>query len=111
MPIVGFFENVFEFLEPGGPNHLLPGRPLEQSVPIRPPRGVPPGAGFFVVLRGFTGAFVSPDGSLLTDRPLGQFSVNVGVRSGALVCRVRLTDENSDDAVRIIVTAYVVFIT
>ena len=111
MPIVGFFENVFEFLEPGGTSHLLPGRPLEQSVRIVPPRGVPPGAGFFVVLRGFTGAFVDPDGRLLTQRPLGLFSVNVGVRSGALVCRVRLTDENSDDAIRIIVTAYIVFIT
>lgn len=112
MPVWGIFENVFEFLEPGGPNHLKPGRPLEQTARIVPPRGTPPGASFFVILRGFTGAFVTPDGQFLTQRPLGLFSVVVGVRdSSTLVCRVRLTDENMDDAIRIIVRAYVVFIT
>jgi hypothetical protein len=44
MPFWGTFGNTFEFLEPGGPDHLLPGRPLEQSVRIVPPTGTPAGA-------------------------------------------------------------------
>jgi hypothetical protein len=111
MPFWGTFGNTFEFLEPGGPDHLLPGRPLEQSVRIVPPTGTPAGAGFFVVLRGFEGAFVSPDGRFLRERPFGQFRVRVGVISGALVCRVRLTDINMDDAVFIRVHAFAAFIT
>jgi hypothetical protein len=107
MPIVGFFPHTFEFFEPGGPDHLLPGRPLEQSATFTRP----PGSGFFVTLQGFHCAFVHPD-QTLTQRPLGLIRVSVGVVSpNTLVCRVRLTDENMDDAIRITVWAFVTFFT
>ena len=111
MPFWGVIANDFRFLETGGPNQLKPGRPLEQSVPIVPPAGTPAGARFFVVLRGFDGAFASPDGRFLRERPFGMFRVHVGIRSRALVCQVRLTDINLDDAVLIRVSAFVAFIT
>jgi hypothetical protein len=107
MQFAGFFNHDFEFFEPGGTSHLLPGRPLEQSVPFT----LPQGAGFFVTIRSFTGAFVHPD-KTLTQRPFGLFSVSVGVRDrSVLVCRVRLTDENMDDAVLIRVGAFVMMFT
>jgi hypothetical protein len=107
MPILDFFNKDFEFFEPGGTAHLLPGRPLEQSAPFT----LPQGAGFFVTLSSFTGAFVHPDKNL-TQRPLGLFSVSVGVRtSSTLVCRVRLTDENMDDPILIRVRAFVTMFT
>jgi hypothetical protein len=106
MPLVGSFPHTFTFTEFGGTNNLLPGRPLEQSVPFTPPRG----AASMAVLRGFGGAFIHPN-QTLTQRPLGQFVVSVGLKSGSLVCRVRLTDENMDDPISIWVQAYVAFIT
>jgi hypothetical protein len=99
----GFF---FDFFAQGGPGNLKPGRPLEQTKRINRPRG----SGFMVSLGQITGAFVSGDGNTLTQRPLGMFNVRVGVRDpDILVCRVRLTDENSDDAVRIQAGGFVLF--
>jgi hypothetical protein len=94
--VVGFF---FDFFEPGGTNNLLPGRPLEQSQAIQLPRG----AGFMVSINSIEGAFVTGNGlAFLTQRPFGKFQVRTGVRNGnSIVCQVRLTDENMDDAIRI----------
>jgi hypothetical protein len=101
--IEGFF---FDFFEPGGTDHLLPGRPLEQTKSIARPRG----SGFMVCLNMINGAFVIGDGNTLGQRPLGQFLVRVGMRDpDLLVCRVRLTDENMDDAIRIQVRGAVMF--
>jgi hypothetical protein len=96
----------FDFFEPGGPDHLLPGRPLEQTRAFERP----PGSGFFVALTTVNGAFVHPDNTL-TQRPLGQFLVSLGVRgSNVVVCNVRLTDENMDDAIHIIVRGVLVLL-
>jgi hypothetical protein len=104
--IIGVTPFFFDFFEPGGPNHLLPGRPLEQTQTVNRPRG----SGFLVSLAGFTGAFVTDGGNVLTNRPLGQFKIWTGIRDfNVLVCRVRLSDENSDDAIRIQVTGTVLF--
>ena len=101
--IVGF---LFDFFEPGGTNNLLPGRPLEQTRRIQRPRG----SGAAVWLTTISGAFVTGGGRTLTDRPLGQFRVKVGLREpDILVCQVRLTDENMDDAIRIQVRGAVLF--
>lgn len=101
--IDGFF---FDFFEPGGPDHLLPGRPLEQTATIVRPSG----AGFMVCLNLINGAFVTNGGANLTQRPLGQFNVSAGFRDpNTLVCRVRLTDENMDDPIRIQVRGAVLF--
>jgi hypothetical protein len=105
--IVDLIPLSFDFFEPGGPAHLLPGRPLEQTRSFTRPRG----SGFFITLSTISGAFVHPDGRTLTQRPLGQFLVTVGVRSpDTIVCRVRLTDENMDDAVSIQVRGALVLI-
>ncbi|WOJ91276.1 hypothetical protein RZS28_08485 [Methylocapsa polymorpha] len=104
--IVGVAPFFFDFFEPGGPDHLLPGRPLEQTQTVNRPRG----SGFVVGLNSFNGAFVTDGGNTLTQRPLGQFEVFAGLRDfNVLVCRVRLTDENSDDPIRIQVSGWVLF--
>lgn len=104
--IVGVVPFSFTFFEPGGTDHLLPGRPLEQTQTVNRPRG----AGFMVSLSGFSGAFVTNGGNLLTQRPFGQFEVFAGIRDvNVLVCRVRLTDENSDDPIKINVRGTVLF--
>lgn len=57
-------------------------------------------------------AFVNTvNGNTLTERPLGQFVVDVDMRGDNLVCGVRLTDSNADDPVSIAVTAAVLFFT
>jgi len=95
----------FTFNEPGGPNHLLPGRPLEQTRQLNRPRG----AGMMVSLNSISGSFIS-GGTTLGQRPLGQFMVSTGLRApNTLVCRVRLTDENMDDAIIIHVSCVVLF--
>lgn len=99
--IVNVASHTFEFRE----NSNTPGRWLEQSTVV----SVPSGAGFFVCLNHFMGAFTSPNFQFLVERPLGQFSVNVGLRGNNLVCQVRLTDSNSDDPVFVRVSAIVVF--
>ena len=89
------FEDIlFDFNEPGGTSHLLPGRPLEQSRRFDRERD----AGAAVWLTSVNGAFVN--GGSLGDRPLGQIRASVGIRDSAVVCRVRLTDRNMDDAIR-----------
>ncbi|MBI3833526.1 MAG: S53 family peptidase [Planctomycetes bacterium] len=99
--IVQLASHTFTFKE----NSNTPGRSLEQSVVVN----VPAGAGFFTCVPYFTGAFTTPDFAHLTERPLGQFMVAVGLRGNNLVCTVRLTDSNSDDPIFIGVTAIVVF--
>lgn len=103
--MIGTLGHRFEFVEPGGPNNLKPGRPLSQSVAIAMPDRV----GFFVMLNGFNHAFVS--GSRLRERPLGQIYAAVGINFEArtLNCNVRLSDSNSDDPVHIIVDVVAVF--
>jgi hypothetical protein len=99
--VVPFF---FDFFEPGGTDHLLPGRPLEKALQFDRPRD----SGFFVSLTSINAAFVHPDNTL-TQRPLGQFLAWAGVVSpNTLLCRVRLTDENMDDAVHIQISGVVV---
>jgi hypothetical protein len=59
-------------------------------------------------LNGINSAFVN--GAFLGQRPLGQFRVHVGLRDpDIIVCRVRLTDENMDDAIRFQVHGSVMF--
>ena len=103
--MIGTLGHRFEFVEPGGTNHLKPGRPLSQQVRIDMPEQV----GFFVMLNGFNHAFVN--GNRLTERPLGQMYATVGINFAArtLNCNVRLSDSNSDDAVHIIVDVVAVF--
>src|SRR5262245_8646483 len=87
--IAGLASQRFEFRE----NSNTPGRFLEQSVVVN----VPSGAGFFCCASQVTGAFTTPNFQFLTERPLGQFHVSVGLRGNNLVCSVRLSDSNSDD--------------
>jgi hypothetical protein len=96
--IVGFVPVFFDFFNEGGTGNLLPGRPTSQTVTIPNPGGNP----FFVMLRGFNGAFVTDGGVNLTARPLGEFEVNLFVPAVNTVgCRVMLSDDNGDDPVRI----------
>ena len=99
--IVSVASHTFTFKE----NSNTPGRLLEQSIVI----SVPSGSGFFSCIPYLTGAFTTGNFQNLTERPLGQFFVSVGLRGNNLVCRVRLTDSNSDDPVFIEVSAIVVF--
>ena len=70
----------------------------------------PSGAGFIVMLIDLYYAFVNKNNrGQLIERPLGQFVADVGMRGNNLVCGVRLTDINADDAVSIEVTAGVLF--
>jgi hypothetical protein len=111
VPLVSSFSNTFVFSEFGGTSSLLPGRPLSQSVDFTPP--AVPGVGWHVNLQGFRSSFVHPN-STLTQRPLGQLQIFLGLAGRSLttlVCRVRLTDENMDDAIIVRVFANVIFIT
>jgi hypothetical protein len=99
--IVSVADHVFSFNE----NSNTPGRLLEQSVVVN----VPPNTGFFVSMYGFTGSFTTGDFQFLTERPLGQFHVALGLRGNNFVCQVRLTDSNSDDPISINVSGLVIF--
>jgi hypothetical protein len=99
--ISGVTFHTFEFLE----NSNTPGRFLEQSVVVN----VPAGAGFFVCLNTITGSFTTGDFQFLAERPLGQFSVSLGLRGNNFVCQVRLTDSNQDDPIFIRVRGLIVF--
>ena len=99
--IVGLASATFTFKE----NANTPGQTHEQSKVV----SVPSGAGFFCMIPYFTGAFTNSSFTHLTERPLGQFLVGVGLRGNNLVCQVRLSDKNSDDPIFIQVTAVVVF--
>ena len=103
--VSGVVGHRFDFQEPGGTGHLLPGRPLFQSMSIN----IPQNAGWFVMLNGVNHAFVN--GNNLTERPLGQCYAIAGIDGQArtLNCWVRLTDLNSDDPIHIIVDVIAVF--
>lgn len=103
--VIGTVGHRFEFVEPGGTDHLKPGRPLSQSIPVN----LPANAGFFVMINGFNHAFVR--GDTLTERPLGQIMAVAGINAAqrTLNCNVRLTDSNSDDPVHIIIDVVAVF--
>jgi hypothetical protein len=63
-----------------------------------------------VSLASINGFFFTDGGAHLTQRPLGQFQVSAGWREpNTVVCRVRLTDENMDDPIRIQVSGTVLF--
>lgn len=99
--IVGIASRTFTFRE----NSNTPGRQLEQAVVVNRPSG----AGFFVMLPYFNGAFTNSSFTRLRRRGIGQFFVSAFLRGNNLVCRVRLTDDNADDPVFIQATAIVVF--
>jgi len=99
--VVGVASHLFSFRE----NSNTPGRLLEQAIVVN----VLAGAGFFTSINYFTGAFTTANFANLTERPLGQFFVSVGLRGNNLVCQVRLTDSNSDDPVFIDVAANILF--
>jgi hypothetical protein len=104
--IIGVSEFTFNFFNEGGPNNLNPGRPTTQTASYTPPGGAPG----FVCLRTVTGAFVTDGGTRLTERPLGEFMVNVFFSGpGKLSCTVMLSDSNSDDPVKVIVQGLIVF--
>jgi hypothetical protein len=100
----GFQGVFFDFIEPGGPGHLLPGRPLVQQKPV----DLHPGDSVVFALMGINGAFVT--GNQLRERALGQFMATLSFASpNLMVCSVRLTDINSDDPIRIQVNALALF--
>jgi hypothetical protein len=103
--IIGGVAHRFVFSETGGPGQLKPGRPLAQSMPIN----IPPNAGWFTSISGFTHAFVN--GNFLGERPLGQISAFAWIDANAktLNCNVRLTDSNMDDGIMIQVDALAIF--
>jgi hypothetical protein len=104
--VVGVSGFSFNFFNEGGTNNLLPGRPTSQTASFRPPAG----AGAFVSLNAFLGAFVTNGGANLTERPLGEFEVSVGFAGPTtLSCTIRLTDSNSDDPVKVSVRGLIVF--
>lgn len=86
-------------------NANTPGRLLQQSKPINRPAN----AGFFVVLQAYQSSFTTSDFQHLTERPLGEFSVRLGLTGNNFVCQVRLTDSNQDDPIVIRVSGAVVF--
>ena len=86
-------------------NANTPGRFLEQTRPVTRP----PGSGFFVGVNTIRSSFTSNNFQTLTERPLGQIFVSVGLRGTDLVCQVRLTDSNSDDPIDIRVRAFIAF--
>ncbi|MBD2598013.1 hypothetical protein H6G74_27355 [Nostoc spongiaeforme FACHB-130] len=99
--IVSTASYTFDFRE----NSNTPGRWLEKSVVVN----VPSGTGFFTSIPYLMGAFTTSNFQNLTERPLGQFSVAIGLRGNNLVCSVRLTDSNSDDPIFIRVIGIIVF--
>jgi hypothetical protein len=104
--IVGFSQFRFDFFNEGGTNNLKPGRPTTQQASFQPPKG----AGAFVCLRDFLGAFVTDGGTNLTERPLGEFQVIVGFTGqNTLSCTITLSDSNSDDPVKVTVRGFIVF--
>lgn len=97
--VVSIASNTFSF-------QLNNGNATEQTVAVSRPAG----AGFTVMLQDLYYSFVDRNNrSQLTERPLGQFIADIGLRGNELVCRVRLTDRNADDPVSIFVTAAVLF--
>jgi hypothetical protein len=103
--IVGFVSVFFNFFNQGGRNNLLPGRSTTQTVTVPNPAGDP----FFVFLRGINAAFVTDGGRNLTERPLGEIDAVLSVPGvNTVACTIRLTDENSDDPIRVQVSGWAV---
>lgn len=101
----GFQVVSFFFDAPGGPDHLLPGGPQSQSKPI----DLQPGDSVVFALMAVNGAFIS-DGVNLGERPLGQMMAELSFAPpNLMVCRVRLTDRNMDDAIRFWVSGMALF--
>jgi hypothetical protein len=103
--IIGVSEFAFNFFNEGGTNNLKPGRPTTQTASYN--AGGAPG---FIVLRSFLGEFVTDGGAHLTERPLGEFEVDVFFSGpGQISCTIRLTDSNADDPVKVQVRGLIVF--
>ncbi|GLX40699.1 hypothetical protein Sros01_67720 [Streptomyces roseochromogenus] len=101
----GFQVVQFFFDAPGGPNHLLPGRPQSQSKPI----DLRPGDSVVFALMAINGAFMS-DAVNLGERPLGQMMAELSFAPpNLMVCSVRLTDRNMDDGIRFWVNGVALF--
>jgi hypothetical protein len=105
--ILGVSNFAFDFFNEGGTNNLKPGRPTTRTASLHPPAGTTNG---FICLRSFTGAFVTNGGANLTERPLGEFQVDVGfAANNMLSCTVTLSDSNSDDPVKVSVRGAIVY--
>ncbi len=72
--IVGVANFSFNFFNEGRTNNLLPGRPTTQTSSLQVPAGTTNG---FIYLRSVFGAFVTNGNANLTERPLGQFAVDM----------------------------------
>lgn len=98
----------FGFHNQSGPDHLLPGRPITQRQRVTRPAGAD---WTFVGISSINCAFT--DGNLsapkLRERPLGQLLASTWVEGDDIVCQMRLTDVNSDDACMMGVTVNVLF--
>jgi hypothetical protein len=92
---IGVIPFSFEFKKRNQTGTPSPGSTHEQSTVV----SIPSGSGFFITLNYIDGGFVENNFNTLRERPLGQFFVSVGLRGNNLVCRVRLTDVNSDDPI------------
>jgi hypothetical protein len=105
--LIGIANFSFNFFNEGGTDNLLPGRPTTQTASLQVPAGTTNG---FICLRTVSGAFVTNGGADLTERPLGQFDIDVGFgANNTLNCTVRLTDSNSDDPVRIFLSGTIIY--
>ncbi|WP_045520288.1 hypothetical protein [Neobacillus niacini] len=107
-PVLGGTILQFGFHNQSGPDHLKPGRPMEQRKRITRPAG----ANWTLVgISGINACFT--DGNLsspkLRERPLGQLFVDTSVQGDDIICKMRLTDENADDACMMSVTVHVLF--
>ncbi|PEP73412.1 hypothetical protein CN581_29825 [Bacillus toyonensis] len=98
----------FGFHNESGPAHLKPGRTMEQRKRVTRPAGA---NWTFVGLSSINCAFT--DGNLsapnLRERPLGQLLASTWVEGDDIVCRMRLTDVNMDDACMMQVIVNVLF--
>jgi len=103
--ITGFVSVFFDFFNEGGTNNLIPGRPTTQTLTIPNPGN----DGFFVTLRGVNAAFVTEAGGALTQRPLGEVKAWLSVPGvNQVACKIMLSDENGDDAIRVQVSGWAI---
>jgi len=88
-------------------NANTPGRVLQQTRSVTRPAG----SGFFTGLNFFKSSFTTSNFQFLTERPLGEISVSLGLLADnqTLVCQVRLTDSNQDDPIDIRVRGFIAF--
>jgi hypothetical protein len=105
--LIGYSFFGFSFFNGGGTGNLEPGRPTSQQFSFMSP---PNSGGPLVCVSGVNAEFVTDGGSDLTNRPLGAFLWNVWVSSsGVLECEIQLTDENSDDPIKVDVEGTLLF--